>query len=190
MGGVCSASQAVQVSESTNGKESVHSTPCNRVSTRALVLSEHEVKLIKHTWRRLDDDMTGRGAKIFREIFALQPEVKGLFNFSYIPDDELQGNMLFKAHAARFMQVICAVIDNIEELDSQLTPTLQNLGQVHATTHSVGMEYFDLFKTAMLRIWQQDLGHYFTEDVRVAWTKVFDYILTELKYGFCSAYYK
>nr|QQO51932.1 globin gb_IVB [Platynereis dumerilii] len=182
MGGVCSSSNQSVAS----GQDSNHKMPTN-CKEEGQLLSAKQLKVVQETWAMLDKDMSGRGIRVFQQIFTLAPETKGLFNFRYIPDDELHNNLLFKAHAGRFMQIICAVMDNANDLDTQVKPTLHNLGQAHVVKFGVNMEYFDLFKTAMLSVWSKDLGKAFTVEAREAWTIVFEYVLEEMKVGFVSA---
>lgn len=197
MGGVCSSPTATLVTsekDGQNGRQKPHwfTRLSNNDKKKAPVqdgqlLTAKQLKLVQNTWDKLDDDLTSRGTKVFLKIFALAPETKGLFNFRYIPDSELMANHLFKAHGTRFMQVVSAVIENINDLDTQLSPTLHNLGKVHVVKYGVSMEFFDLFKTAMMMVWEKDLGSNFTPQAREAWGVVFDYILNEMKVGFCSA---
>ena len=185
MGGVCSTSNQTVAS----GQDGNHKMPTNCKEERfeGQLLSARQLKVVQETWAMLDKDQSGRGIRVFQQIFTLAPETKGLFNFRYIPDDELHNNQLFKAHAGRFMQIICNVMDNANDLDTQVKPTLHNLGQAHVMKFGVSMEYFDLFKSAMLTVWSKDLGKAFTVEAREAWTIVFEYILQEMKVGFMSA---
>uniref|UniRef100_A0A8W8LVS6 Globin domain-containing protein n=1 Tax=Magallana gigas TaxID=29159 RepID=A0A8W8LVS6_MAGGI len=48
-------------------------------------------------------------------------------------------------------------------------------------------EYWDVFTEAMLYVWEKELGDLFDDNCRNAWTKVFEFIMEQLKVGYSQA---
>ena len=57
--------------------------------------------LIKKSWKTLSSDMTGKGMRIFKEIFTRDPETKTLFPFRNARMDDLPNDVKFRGHASR-----------------------------------------------------------------------------------------
>jgi hemoglobin-like flavoprotein len=76
------------------------------------------------------------------------------------------------------------VVDNLDALDTTLTPLLIDLGKVHAQSLVLNMEAFDMFQAAMLKIWEEELDNKFTTEVRDTWNIVFSFIMQKIKDGY------
>ena len=148
------------------------------------LLSRNQRHLVRKTWRYLADDMTGRGTIVFSFIFLLCPDLKKLFPFRDVVEEDLVNNFEYRCHAARFMQVVGAVVGGLSNLNEVINPLLEELGDRHS--HHVGMpaEAFEVFKNAMILAWEQELRAKFTPEAKEAWIVVFDVIIFALRRGF------
>ncbi|XP_077977153.1 neuroglobin-1-like [Glandiceps talaboti] len=150
--------------------------------------TERQRRIVRKTWRALANDMTGNGTKVFLWIFETNPKVKQLFPCRDKEGDDLLKDMDFKGHASRFMQSVGAAVDNVDSLDTSLAPLLLNLGKSHINFRGFKSDYFDIFTTAMLHVWEQELQDRFTPEVKEAWNMVFDYMMSKMKDGFTLAF--
>ncbi|XP_006818069.1 hemoglobin subunit mu-like [Saccoglossus kowalevskii] len=154
----------------------------------AVSFTDRETAILRSTWPLLASDMTRNGGKIFLQIFAVAPHVKDLFPFRYVPNDMLQQNEIFKMHGRRFMQSVGAVIENIDNLDGDISILLHNLGKRHTDFDEVDGAYFDIYTDCMMHTWRSSLGNeLFTPDVGQVWHKLFDFIINCIKDGYFLA---
>ena len=159
-----------------------------RPRTRATdQVSEGHKRLVRKSWKILCDDLTGRGSRIFLRIFARNPHVKELFPCRYEEGEALLKNANFKGHASRFMQAVGAAVDNIDNLETTLSPVLVNLGRQHIHFKGFKAEYFEVFKESMLHTFGEDLGRKWTDDMISAWSTVLDFIMCRLQEGYFLA---
>jgi hemoglobin-like flavoprotein len=167
----------------TSSTDDEHSTP---TWTRFL-LTDNQKNIIYTTWRHLSDDMVNTGVTLFLRIFKHSPEVKNLFNFQDLEMSQLPDNPHFRGHATHFMQVINELVDNLDDLDTNLTPLLLALGEQHSQTQRFGIQYFEVFAQCLIIVWEERLGDEFTPEVRAAWEKLFVFMLMTLREGYIHA---
>lgn len=148
------------------------------------VMSESEKRLVKKTWKYMAKNMSANGAKVFLRIFELKPDLKQLFPFRNDDGESLINDPNFTGHASRFMQAVGAAIDNIHNLHVFFGPLLIGLGKQHIKFGGFKPEYWDVFTEAMLFVWENELGEEFDDKYRYAWTKVFEFIMEQLKDGY------
>jgi hemoglobin-like flavoprotein len=147
-------------------------------------MSESEKRIVKKTWKYLARDMSAIGARVFLRIFEINPDLKQLFPFRNDDGESLRNDPNFTGHASRFMQAVGAANDNIHNLEAFLGPLLIGLGKQHIKFGGFKPEYWDVFTEAMLFVWERELGEDFNDKCRYAWTKVFDFIMEQLKEGY------
>lgn len=149
-------------------------------------LSDDAKSIVRKTWsNHFEKDMIGFGVIIFERIFESRPEVKALFPFGDQTGESLRKNHLFRAHGLRFMKAVGACVDSLDDTESTLTPMLLRLGETHARIDGFSCCYFDAYKATMTNVWGNQLGKIWEdEDVRLAWTKVFDFIMQHLADGY------
>lgn len=151
------------------------------------VMNESEKRLVKKTWKYLAKDMSYNGIRVFERIFELNPDLKQLFPFRNKEGESLRNDHDFTGHASRFMQAVGAAIDNINNLYMYFGPLLIGLGKQHVEFGGFKPEYWDVFTEAMLYVWEKELGDVFDDKCRNAWTKVFEFIMEQLKVGYSQA---
>ena len=96
-------------------------------------------------------------------------------------------NPAFVKHAQRFMETIDSVCDQLEyadDSDSEVTRQLVLLGAKHASMNKFDWHHFHVFIKSLHICWEQALGEEYTEDVREAWSAVFEFIRDKLQDGF------
>ncbi|XP_070572417.1 hemoglobin subunit epsilon-like [Ptychodera flava] len=155
--------------------------------SKAVEFTPMEVSILRGTWPVMASDMTTNGGKIFLRIFSVAPAVKDLFPFRYVPDSMLSQTESFKMHGRRFMQSVGAVIENLDNLDGDISVLLYNLGVRHCDFDGVSQDYFNLYTDCMIYTWDITMdGDKFTPEVRETWRKLFDFIIGRVKEGFAS----
>ena len=148
-------------------------------------LTLEQKHLVKKTWRYLSRNILVRGTKVFLRIFEINPHVKGLFpNLKEKEGEYLKNDTNFQGHATRFMQIVGAVVDNIDNLDDAVCPILIGLGRQHIHFSDFKPSYFDAFKEGMVYTWKDDLGDRYHGNTEEAWSTVFDFIMDKLKEGY------
>ena len=60
-----------------------------------------QILLIQKSWKCLSRDMTGKGMRIFKEIFSRNPDTKALFPFRNAKMEDLPNDVKFRGHASR-----------------------------------------------------------------------------------------
>ena len=83
------------------------------------------------------------------------------------------------------METIGSVCDNLDRLtpDDPVGRQLMVLGAQHATIRGFDLYYFSVFVKCLHVTWELLLGEEYTDDVRQAWTHVFDYIVGCIRDG-------
>ena len=107
-----------------------------------------------------------------------------MFSYGMMEGEELLHNLTFKGHASRFMQAVGAVVDNIENTDEDLDEVIKTLGKQHKLHADFKVEYFDVFKQAMVEVWKDELGNIFTMNTKEAWCLVFNYLREKMQAGY------
>ncbi|XP_041350997.1 globin-1-like [Gigantopelta aegis] len=165
--------------------ESTIKNTCNEKKPADSCLSLEQKHLVKKTWRYLSQNILGRGTKTFLRIFEVSPHVKALFpNLVDKEGEHLSNDTSFQGHATRFMQIVGAVVDNIDNLDDAVCPILIGLGRQHIHFSDFKPSYFDAFKDGMAYTWKDDLGEKYNGNTEEAWDIVFDFIMDKLKEGY------
>ena len=85
------------------------------------------------------------------------------------------------------METIDSVCDQLEyadDSDSEVTRQLVLLGAKHASMNKFDWHHFHVFIKSLHICWEQALGEEYTEDVREAWSAVFEFIRDKLQDGF------
>ena len=150
-------------------------------------ITEEEKKVIRKTWNKLSNDISGLGVQIFLRIFVLKPDLKQLFPFRNDKGDELVSDAIFRGHASRFVQAIGAAIDNMDELNNAMGPMLEDLGGQHIRYDGFKPEYWDIFIESVLGIWKKELRRRLTHKASDAWRVLFEFMISKMKEGYYQA---
>lgn len=95
----------------------------------------------------------------------------------------------FRLHAGRFMQAVGAAVENVHstDLDKDVAPILETLGGRHIGFNGFDIDYIDVFKRALLEVWEEELGNEFTPECQRAWSKVFMYVTEKFRTGYIQS---
>jgi len=121
-------------------------------SPQTVVLTKQHKKVLAENWEILSSDLSGRGSRIFHQIFGRNPLIKSIFSFGHLDGDELTADPRFKAHALRFMQAMGIVVENIDNYSEALTPLLNDLGRRHTQFKGFKPIYFNEFQDSILQV--------------------------------------
>ncbi|ELT92307.1 hypothetical protein CAPTEDRAFT_198978 [Capitella teleta] len=149
-------------------------------------LTQNQKLGAKSTWEFLchTSTPTERGMRVFLRIFEIAPVTKTLFPFKDMPNEDLHRNSLFKGHATRFMKSVEFTMQNLDALDVIVNPTLVSIGNKHVHIKGFHPDYLDTFQTALIDIWDEDLGKKFSKETKEAWIKIFALITRKVFEGF------
>lgn len=155
-------------------------------------IEEHHKKVIRDTWSLISSQLLESGTDVFVRIFQLSPSIKTVFAESYgYSASELQDasdlvkSEYLQLHVTKFMQAVQCSVENLNDLDTVVAPIFTNLGRHHTHLPSLHQEYFSVFSGALMFAWRTNIGEEkFTREVRTAWSRLFDYMLQHLAFGY------
>ena len=157
------------------------------IQKQSVGIGTTEKAIIKRQWKVLSADIRGNGTAVFLQLFKQNPELKKLFSFRHIDDTELWHDVEFKRHGIRFMQAINATVENIDDLETSMSGTLEDLGRQHVSFTGFKPTFFEAFHDAIISVWKEVLGTRFTPACEAAWSHLLAYIMETLKRGHCLA---
>ena len=163
-------------------KASVKVVKDNAIVSKDKLTSEDR-KMIKKTWTLLSTDVVKLGVKVFLNMFKLNPETKRYFPIEHL-DEELLTNIRFKSHATRLIQTFQTVIDNIDNLDTNIVPLLREIGKEHRGFEGFQKAYWESCHEAILQTWKDVLQKNFTIPKCKAWSALLDFMISTLKMGY------
>lgn len=108
------------------------------------------------------------------------------YPFRNIDNKKLAQNDKFKSHASKFMETLDSVCSDLENLttDCPVGRRLMVLGAEHATISGFDLYYFSVFGKCLHLTWEMVLREEYTEEVKDAWTCVFDYVMARIRDGY------
>jgi len=132
-------------------------------------MNRTQKELVQKTWIMVEP-IAGTAAEIFYDrLFEQEPAFKAMFK----SDMNKQGKMLIKT--------IDLAVKALDDVD-QLIPVLKNLGARHVA-YGVKDSDYDEVCTALLWTLEKGLGEAFTDEVKNAWTEVYDVLASVMKEG-------
>ena len=118
---------------------------------------------------RLLDDPSAFAAQFYANMFAMRPELEGLF----VNGTGAQGAML--SHMLR------SVVSGLERR-KHVTIGLQTMGRKHVG-YGVELDHYDTFRAAMLKTISDVMGAGLTREIEESWSETLDVILGLMKEG-------
>ena len=156
----------------------------NNIKIQPNDLTDDDKNSIKYTWRILSSDMLGNGGKLLLRILEQNNNLKEIIHCGGLEGKELIEDSNFKLQALRFMQVLGASVDNIDQLESAMGQVLLDLGKQHYSFEGFIHKYWNLFPEAVLYVWKQELREKFPSCVQKAWSILLLLIISKLKEGY------
>lgn len=164
MGVIQSSNCKRKVKKSLKSENNNRSVPAHLMSQKSVseYFNSRQKTVIRETWRTwfAGTDTVIYGLDVFREIFAIRPDIRSLFPFRDVEDSQLDQHSLFRSHALRFIRAVESTISQLDALDIIAVPNLARVGEAHTMKHGFTPAYLAVFRTAMHRVWRRHLGRY------------------------------
>ena len=122
-------------------------------------MTREEILLVQRSWRKVLSLGEAAPALFYRELFDIDPTLRGLFK----GDLALQG--------VKLTEMISTAVRGLDQLDV-LLPAVRSLGRRHAS-YGVRDEHYATVATALLRTLEKGLGSDFTPQTRTAWIEIY-----------------
>jgi hemoglobin-like flavoprotein len=133
------------------------------------------VELVQNSWKIVLGavDAETAGVILFRHIFTIAPEAKGLFSFAKgkQSDEDLYNNLYLKKHGANVVMTVNTAVEGLTDLDA-LVPVLKGLGKRHVG-YGVLPPHYDVVGQALIATLGDALGPQLTPEVKEAWLAVY-----------------
>ncbi|XP_070189209.1 uncharacterized protein [Littorina saxatilis] len=157
--------------------------------TDPVLPKESQKKMVANTMHALRSRLGEVGVQVFKTIFAIRPDFKQHFSFKDLPDADLEYDIRFREHAARFMQVVNCAIETIEHRDPDEMDTMfHQVGALHMHIADFQRSNFSVFKEALLHVLAEQIGQdKFKGELFRAWDAVVKYIIQRLQRGYMQA---
>ncbi|GAA51754.1 hypothetical protein CSKR_100766 [Clonorchis sinensis] len=145
--------------------------------------SEFEQDVLLSTWPLIASDLYTHGCMVFKNALHLFPDLAKFIPFTKLSNEEIAADTRSKQHILAFMDVLSKAIGALDGSREDFCEKLMVLGARHAAVPGMKLEYFKVFKQAILMTWEALMYEEFTEDVRRAWAHLMDYIIGILSEG-------
>lgn len=141
-------------------------------------LTQVEMTLIEDTWAQVASlGAQEVGVILFKQIFTIAPQALQLFSFK--DEADLYESPNLKKHALGVVKAVGLAVGALRELE-KLVPMLQGLGRKHVD-YGVLPEHYDVVGQALIKTLSLGLGHQFTKDVELVWTKLWGVIASTMQ---------
>ncbi|KAL8589683.1 hypothetical protein ACOMHN_027191 [Nucella lapillus] len=144
-------------------------------------LSEDGKEKVRESWGwyMADDSQANNACLIFVKLFELAPKSKALFHFvDEVSEERLVTNDRLQNHAARVVQAIGTVVDNMDQRDL-VEQTVRGLGGRHAG-YGVQEEFIQPVAQGVMYSLKRTLKNRFTKDHEKAWLSVLGLVSADM----------
>ncbi|MHA2091708.1 MAG: globin domain-containing protein [Candidatus Kariarchaeaceae archaeon] len=131
-------------------------------------LSKEELKLIKATREKLLNNKVEFRADFYSRIFELDPATEKLFREGFLSINTLPDSFEF-------------MWEHAEYLHNEI-PAIKRLGLKHKT-YKVKPKHYPIGEDALIWTLRKHLGDEFTEELGIAWRKLFSFVSEYLILG-------
>nr|QQO51933.1 globin Sp_gb [Platynereis dumerilii] len=153
-------------------------------------LTEKQMKLVRETWKGVDDDLEGTGKMVFKRLFELEKGFMKLFLRSGSMGDIKQKDIEMSEerlgrHVTIVMQALGAAVASLDD-SRYLTSVLQNLGEMH-TNYRVTGDMLPKLWPAIDHALKTKLGDTYSTEARESWRVVFFFFICKMREGMEAA---
>lgn len=127
-------------------------------------------KLVVESWKLLAPHSEEFGAKFYRRLFEIDPNLRAMF-----------ASTLIEEQIHKFTTMLDLVVHWLD-LPERLVPVLKQLGARHAD-YGVVDDHYPKVGSALIGSIEDQLGDRFTPDVRSAWTEAYVLISALMRRG-------
>ncbi|CAH8434433.1 unnamed protein product [Dicrocoelium dendriticum] len=139
--------------------------------------TEFEQDVLLSTWPLIAADKLTHGSMVIENAHRLFPGLDKFLPVSIFGRANVGQHPRAKQHILTFMQVLEDAIEALNGNWDECYERLILLGARHATIPGMKLEYFKVFKQAILTTWDSLMYEEFTDDVRRAWAHLLDCII-------------
>lgn len=132
-------------------------------------MNSEQIHLVQSSFNDVRPIAPAAAALFYQQLFTLDPALRPMFK----GDMAHQGRML--------MSMLSAAVNGLTNLE-KLVPVVRELGARHVG-YGVRHAHYDTVGSALLWTLEQGLGHKFTPEVKVAWTKAYALLSTTMHEG-------
>jgi hemoglobin-like flavoprotein len=140
-----------------------------RAGVAELPLSPAQVRLLRHSFIRIESQGTIVAIVFYRTLFTLDPSLRSMFHTSL----ELQ--------ARKLMDSLSHTVATLEAPQT-LVPVLEGLGRRHVT-YGVREEHYQTVISALLKTFAETLGAEFTPELSDAWRQALNFVAAAMQRG-------
>ncbi|XP_055028958.2 x globin [Misgurnus anguillicaudatus] len=155
-----------------------------RDETPAVYVNEHQIEIIRDSWRVIQEDIAKVGIIMFVRLFETHPECKDVFFlFRDVEDlERLRTSRELRAHGLRVMSFIEKSVARLDQSDRLQTLVLE-LGRSHYR-YNASPKYYGYVGTEFICAVQPILKDKWTNELEDAWKALFQYIIHIMKDGY------
>ena len=156
-------------------------------STRgqASMLTEQDRKLILQSWRLVVPIAETAGDLFYRRLFELKPEYRSLFRDDLSKQKRKLVGML--AFIVKSMDWLASEWREEVPVEEDLAMVVMAMGRRHAELYRIPDESYATVGEALLWTLDQGLGPAFTDEVRSAWTRLYEVVSLTMRMGASAA---
>jgi len=136
-----------------------------------------QIYVAQETWFIIEPDLEEVGVQFFRNVFAVDEELKQKFGLISDGDDSAEAfrTPALKKHAAIVLKTIGRAVAGLNDV-STLMPLFESLGRSHAK-RGVKPEHLEVFLQALLWALEDHLNQKWNDEIRESWQAVFETVL-------------
>jgi hemoglobin-like flavoprotein len=131
-----------------------------------------DMRIVQQTWAKVSGDLTALGEVFYTNLFAMYPDLANTF----------YKNVPMKIQAIRLMHMIDTCVELLEKPAFMLLDELLKLGHRHAL-YGVRAVHYPWVGNALIATLKQLLGDAFTDEVCMAWTRIYGVIVDTMLRG-------
>eukprot|EP00245_Coleochaete_scutata_P007304 TRINITY_DN22499_c0_g1_i1.p1 TRINITY_DN22499_c0_g1~~TRINITY_DN22499_c0_g1_i1.p1 ORF type:complete len:161 (-),score=51.28 TRINITY_DN22499_c0_g1_i1:245-727(-) len=149
-----------------------------------MALTQEQSKLVGESWDVMKNNMEIHGVQLFKNIFEIAPEAKGLFSFIKDDGSPVEDNPTLRKHATNVFKTAGETMIKFGEKGEMdaLQPTLEALGARHFN-YGVQPEHFAVVGQALLKTLEDGFGDKLTPELRAAWAQAYGEVAIMMKSG-------
>jgi len=144
-------------------------------------LTTHQKDVIRDAYAVFKANEEKNAADTFLYLIQQHPDLKSVFPWKDVPNDQLRDNPGFKEHVRVVFKGLSVAIDRMDNLKST-TKYYINLGQAHVTRGATDAA-FDAVGEAILHTYKNILGVKYDDDFVSSFTHVIEFVVGNMKVG-------
>lgn len=131
-----------------------------------------DMRIVQATWSKVSSDLTALGEVFYQNLFRMYPDLANTF----------YKNVPMKIQAIRLMHMVDSCVELLEKPAFMLLDELLKLGHRHAL-YGVRSIHYPWVGDALVCTLKEQLGADFTEEVGLAWTRIYGVIVDTMLRG-------